>query len=469
MEYAEIMKRKKEILSRPVQPIPKDKLDAEHKRYAERCKRSIEIFEKGKAMIPGGVEHNLSQNKPFPLAMDRAKGYKIWDVDGNEYIDYLMCGAPIMLGHSYEPLDEKIIEIIRTKGPATGLTSEYELLAAAEIIKHMPSVEMVRFLQSGTEADMAAMRIARAYTGKQKIIKIGGSYHGWSDQVIWSVHIPRTANFESKGIPAECFANMVDVPPNDFEALEKAFKDNNDKGGVAGVLVEPIGGESGAHPVHPDWNKTIRKLCDQYGSLMIFDEVVTGFRVDMGGAQKLYDITPDITVLGKIITHGYPSSGAVAGRKDVMKVCAGSMGDKIFVGGTLAANPISMAACYYALKYMEENDAVAKATAYGNKLTKALNDLYATRPDLGFFVYNFGAIMHYVTTAFFSIDLSDPNGIMEIFARKQVADDYQVVTMAHGLCTLAGTRMYTCMQHDDAALKKTLEIWEYVLSLIPKS
>ena len=156
-------------------------------------------------MIPGGVEHNLSQNKPFPLAMDRAKGYRVWDVDGNEYIDYLMCGAPIILGHGFEPLDEKIIEIIREKGPATGLTSEYELLAAEEIIKHMPGVEMVRFLQSGTEADMAVIRIARAFTGKLKIIKIGGSYHGWSDQMVYSVHIPRTGSLESKGIPDGMF------------------------------------------------------------------------------------------------------------------------------------------------------------------------------------------------------------------------------------------------------------------------
>ena len=147
MEYAEIMKRKNEILSRPVQPIPKDKLEKEHKLYAQRCKKSIEIFEKAKELIPGGVEHNLSQNKPFPLAMDRAKGYKIWDVDGNEYIDYLMCGAPIMLGHGFADLDEKVIEVIRQKGPATGLTSEYELLAAAEKITHMPGADMVRVLQ----------------------------------------------------------------------------------------------------------------------------------------------------------------------------------------------------------------------------------------------------------------------------------------------------------------------------------
>jgi len=469
MEYMEIMKRKDELLSRPVRPIPPDKLEDEHRRYAERCKRSVELFERAKGLIPGGVEHNLSQNKPFPLAMDHAKGYRVWDVDGNEYVDYLMCGAPIMLGHGYEPLDEKIIGIIREKGPATGLTSEYELLAAEQIIRHMPGVERVRFLQSGTEADMAAVRIARAYTGKLKIIKIGGSYHGWSDQMIYSVHIPRTGNFESRGIPPECYAHTVDVAPNDFEALEAAFRDNRDKGGVAGVIVEPIGGESGAHPVHPDWNKTIRALCDRDEALMIFDEVVTGFRLDMGGAQKLFGILPDLTVLGKIITHGYPSSGAVAGREDVMKVCAGSMGEKIFVGGTLAANPIFMAACYYALKYMEETDAVARATAYGDRLTRALNDLYATRPDLGFFVYNFGAILHYVTTAFFSVDLNAPDALTQIFSRKQVADDYQVVTMAHGLCTLAGTRMYTCMQHDDEALKKTLEVWEYLLSLIPRS
>ncbi|MBN1380546.1 MAG: aminotransferase class III-fold pyridoxal phosphate-dependent enzyme [Deltaproteobacteria bacterium] len=468
MEYEEIKTRMKHILERPVQPIPEDKLEPERKRYSEQHKRSREIFEKAKNLIPGGVEHNLSQNKPFPLAMDRGKGYRVWDVDGNEYIDYLMCGAPIILGHGFSEFDEKIIEIIREKGPATGLTSEYELLAAEEIIKHMPGVEMVRFLQSGTEADMAAIRIARAFTGKQKIIKIGGSYHGWSDQMVYSIHLPGTGAMQSKGIPNECYAHIVDVVPNDFDGLERAFKDNNDQGGIAGILVEAIGGESGSHPVHPDWNIAIRKLCDQYESLLIFDEVVTGFRLDMGGAQKYYDITPDLTVLGKIITHGYPSSGAVAGRKDVMSVCTGSLGEKIYIGGTLAANPISMAACYHALKLMEKFDAVGKATGYADRLAKALNDLFATRPDLGFFVYNFGPIMHYVTTGFFSVPLTSADALTQIITRQKTADDYQLVTMSKGLCTLAGTRMYTCMQHDDEALNKTLEVWEYLLSLIPR-
>lgn len=469
MDYQEIIRRREEIVSRPVRPVPEDLLARERDRYTKRNARSLELFEKAKSLIPGGVEHNLSQSKPFPLAMDRARGYRAWDVDGNEYVDYLMCGAPIILGHGFAPLDEKIVELIREKGPATGLSSEYELLAAGEIIRHMPGVEMVRFLQSGTEADMAAIRIARAFTGKQKIIKIGGSYHGWSDGVVYSLHIPGTANLNSRGIPNETYAHLVDVPPNDFDALEKAFEDNNDNGGVAGILVEPIGGESGTHPVHPDWNGRIRELCDRHGVLLIFDEVVTGFRLGMGGAQKLFGITPDLTVLGKIIGHGYPSAGAVAGRKDVMSVCQGGLGEKIYIGGTLAANPITTAACYHALRLMEEHDAPNRAAAYAERLTKAMNDLFATRPDLGFFVYNFGPIMHYVTTSFFSLDLTQPDAFTQIMSRKQAADDYQMVTTAHGLCTLAGTRMYTCMQHDDAALAKTIETWEYLLSLIPKA
>ena len=467
MEYQEIMERKQAILSRQAKPIPEDILAKERELFIKRNRRSLEIFEEAQDLIPGGVEHNLSQNKPFPLAMDRAKGWRVWDVDGNEYVDYLMSGAPIILGHGFEPLDEKIISIIREKGPATGLTSEYELLAAREIITHMPGVEMVRFLQSGTEADMAAIRMARAFTGRQKIIKISGSYHGWSDQMVYSLHIPGTASLNSRGIPSEFYAHLVDVPPNDFDALEKAFEDNRDN--VAGILVEPIGGESGAHPVHPDWNYRIRELCDRYGALLIFDEVVTGFRLDMGGAQKHFDIKPDLTVLGKIIAHGYPSAGAVGGRKDVMSVCHGGLGEKIYIGGTLAANPISTAACYYALRYMVEYDAVRKAREYAERLTKALNDLFASRDDLGFFVYNFGPIMHYVTTSFFWVDLTSPDAFTQILTRKQIADDYQVVTMAHGLCTLAGTRMYSCMQHDDEALNRTLEIWEYVLSLIPSN
>ncbi len=467
MEYEEIMARLKQVVETDVHPIPEEVLEKERERFFNTHGKSLEIYERAKKLIPGGVEHNLSTNNPFPLAVDRVKGYRMWDVDGNEYVDYLMCGAPIILGHHFDPLDDEIIKLIKEKGPSSGLTSEYEILAAEQITKHMPAVDMVRFLQSGTEAAMAAIRIARAYTGKTKIIKIGGSYHGWSDQVVYSLHIPGTGPLNSRGIPLEFYQHLIDVPPNDFDALEKAFEENKDAGGIAAAIVEPVGGESGVHPVHPDWNRRIRELCDAYESLLIFDEVVTGFRLDIGGAQKYFNIMPDLTVLGKIIAHGYPSAGAVGGRREIMEICGKGMGERPYLGGTLAANPITCAACYHAIRLIEEHDAITKATDYANRLVNALNDLFSTREDLPFFVYNFGPIIHYETTSFFAVDLKAPDSFAQIMKRKDIAEDYQMVAWNKGICSLAGTRMYTCMQHDDEALKKTLEAWEYILSLIP--
>lgn len=466
MEYHEIKERLQRIIDAPVKPIPDGVLEKERKKYHDAHRKSLEFYEDAKDCIPGGVQHNLSTTHPFPLAMDRARGYKIWDIDGNEYIDYLLCGAPIILGHHYAPLDDKVIDIIREKGPATGLSSEYEVMAAREIIRHMPGVEQVRFLQSGTEADMAAIRIARAYTKKLKIVKVGGSYHGWSDQLVYGTHLPGTGSLNCTGIPPKVYEDIVDVNPNDFDGLRKAFEDNKDQ--IAAVIVEPVGGESGSHPVHPDWNRTIRELCDANDSLLIFDEVVTGFRLDMGGAQKYFNIIPDLTVLGKIVAHGYPSAGAVAGKKEVLSVLSKGLGEKVYIGGTLAANPISTAACYWALKLMEEHDAVGKSTAYADRLTAELNKLFETRPDLPFFVYNFGPIMQYATTSFFSVPLTHPDALTQILTRRKAAEDYQMVITGQGVNCLAGTRMYSCMQHDDASLNKTIEAWEYLLSLIPE-
>lgn len=470
MEYQEITRRLRRIVEEPLRPIPDATLAKVRGEYEKKHARSLAMWERAKNVIPGGVEHNLSLEKPFPLTMDRAKGYKMWDIDGNEYVDYLMCGAPIILGHHYEPLDSKIVELIQEKGPCTGCTSEYEVLAAEQIRRHMPGVEMVRFLQSGTEACMAAIRIARVFTKKQKIVKIGGSYHGWSDQLVYSLHVPGTGPLESSGIPAEFFANLVDVMPNDFDGIRKAFEDNKDKGGVAAVIVEPVGGESGTHPVHPDWNRALRELCDEHESLLIFDEVVTGFRLDLGGAQKWFNMKPDLTVLGKIVAHGYPSAGALGGRKDVMVACSGTGSfDKAYLGGTLAANPISTAACYWAIRLIEETRAIEKATAFADRLTAELNRLFETsRPDLPFFAYNYGPIIHYNTTAMMAVTSSDPDPFQQVMLRRKVAQNYQMVTIHKGIFTLAGTRMYTCMQHDDEALGKTLEAWEYLLSLIPK-
>lgn len=472
MEYEEIMERKRNIIDSPVHPLPDETVSKLVKEYTENHQKSKQIFEEAKTCLTEGVQHNLSPMFPFPPAMDHGEGYKLYDVDGNEYIDYLMCGAPIILGHHFKPLDEKIAEHIRTKGATTGLTSEYEVLAAKQIKKFMPNIEKVRFVQSGTEAIMAALRIARAHTGHEKVIKVDGNYHGWGDQTVIGLHIPGTGMMLAEGIPTECLANTMTVMPNDFDGLREAFEEAKKQGNVAACLVEANGGEAGTHPVHPDWNKYVRELCDEYGALMIMDEVITGFRFGPGGAQAFYDVKPDMVIMGKILMHGYPSCGALGGRAEVMDALAGgegsALGGHAFVAGTLAANALSVKASYYALKYVEEYKAYDKAAAVAEKLTKELNDIFETRPDLPFFAYNQKSIIIYDTTAFFGVDITRDDAFMQIMERMKVSKEYQLAILNQGIMTLAGSRMYTCMQHDDDAVDKTLKAWEHLLSLIPK-
>lgn len=472
MEYEEIIKRKGDIVNTDVHPLPEETVGKLVKEFTQHHMKSKRLYEEAKTCLTEGLQHNLSPNFPFPLAMDHGEGYKLWDVDGNEYIDFLMCGGPIILGHHFKELDEKIAEHISMNGVTTGLTSEYEVFAAKQIKKMMPNIEKVRFVQSGTEAIMAALRIARAKTGHQKIIKIDGNYHGWGDQTVMGLHIPGTGMMMAEGIPTECLANTVMVMPNDFDGLCQAFEEAKKEGNVAACLVEANGGEAGTHPVHPQWNSYVRELCDEYGALMIMDEVVTGFRLGPGGAQAYYDVEPDMVILGKILMHGYPSCGAVCGKAEVMDALAGgeasALGGQAFVAGTLAANALSVKACYYALKLVEKYKASEKATAFAEKLTKELNDLFETRPDLPFFAYNQQSIIVYDTTAFFSVDIQRDDAFMQIMDRMKVSKEYQLAIINKGIMTLAGSRMYTCMQHDDEALSKTIEAWEYLLGLIPK-
>lgn len=473
MEYEEIMERKKKIINSPVHPLPEEVVQRIVMEFTQNHMRSKQLYEEAKTCLTEGVQHNLSPTFPFPLVMDHGDGYKLYDVDGNEYIDYLMCGAPIILGHHFKPLDEKIAEHIRTKGPTTGLTSEYEILAAKQVKKFMPNIELVRFVQSGTEAIMAALRIARAKTGHEKIIKVDGNYHGWGDQTVIGLHIPGTGMMLSEGIPTECLANTLTVMPNDFDGLRQTFIDAQKEGNVAACLVEANGGEAGTHPVHPDWNKYVRELCDEFGALMIMDEVITGFRFGPGGAQGYYGVKPDMVIMGKILMHGYPSCGAIGGRADVMDALAGgegsALGGHAFVAGTLAANAMSAMASYYALKYVEEYKAYDKAASFADTLTRELNQLFETRPDLPFFAYNQKSIIIYDTTAFFSVDIERPDAFEQIMNRMKVSKTYQLAILNQGVNTLAGSRMYTSMQHDDYALERTLEAWEHLLSLIPKS
>ncbi len=471
MEYQEIIERKKAILSTTIKSIPESVIADVKKQYAEKCKGSIASYERAKKVIPAGLEHNLGLANPYPLTMKTARGATIWDVDENEYVDYLMAGGPIILGHKVKEVDEKIIELLQNYGPSTGLTCESEILCAEEIVRLMPGVDMVRFLASGTEADMLAVRIARAYTGKTKIIKIMGSYHGWSDQMLLSSDRPGTGNVHAGGIPKVSYMHTIEIMPNDYDALEKVFAEN--KGDVAAIIAEPTGGHAGTFPNHPDWNKTMRKICDENGALLIFDEVVTGFRLGLGGGQEYYNTIPDLTVMGKIITHGYPSCGAVGGKREMMALChPGSVAGKTaYTGGTMSANPISTTAGYQSLKCIQKYDAITKASDYGDRITARLNELFATRKDLPFFAYNIRSIVHVETSCpsgTFLVANSRGVSAEEQKLRTKAAEDIYIALMNEGVLLLGDCkRLYACMQHDENSLNKTLDAWEKVLAMIP--
>lgn len=452
------------------------------KYYKEKCAKSYEIYDEAKTYIPGGVQHNLAFNVPFPLAFDKAKGAYLRDVDGNEYIDFLQAGGPTILGSNYDSVREAAEKLIEECGPVTGLLSEPELLIAREINKHMPNVEMFRMLGSGTESVMAALRISRIATGHKRIIKVGGAYHGWSDQMVYGLKIPGTRQFlESHGIPAGAYRTTDEVRPNDLNMLETMLKINRFKGGTAAVIVEPVGPESGTRPISYDYNQGVRQLCDKYGALMIFDEVVTGFRVGLSGAQGYFDVVPDLTIFGKIVAGGYPAAGGVGGKKEfagIMAAGLGNKGHKAYVGGTLAANPLSALAGYMTIKEIERTNACAIAGRAGDRLCDGLKELLE-KYGLPFVAYNQGSIVHLECTAAMSFDFSSffmPKSLINVlkkkdmmYERKDSMERMGAAYMANGIVTLAGSRLYTSMADTDDVIDEALNRFENVFKHVVKT
>lgn len=456
-----------ELVSQPLRPVKPEKMQ-EYLRYFEtQCARSKQITDEAKQIIPGGVQHNLAFNYPFPIAIEKADGAHLWDADGNRYIDFLQAGGPIVLGSNYAPVREKVFDVLRSCGPVTGLFHEYELKLAQLIQRFMPSIEMFRMLGSGTEGVMAAIRAARTFTKKKYVIKVGGAYHGWSDQMVYGLHIPGTGRLEAKGIPRGATRSTKEFFPNSLGALKRQLMFNRLRGGTAAVIVEPLGPESGTRPVPFDFNQKVRELCDEFGALLIFDEVVTGFRVGMGGAQGFFGVRPDLTVFGKCITGGYPMAGGVGGRKDVIMTFAagiGGTGERAYVGGTLSANPLSCVAGYYALLEMERTNAPVVAGRAGDRLTAGLKAIIE-KYGLPFVVYNQGSIVHLETAGTMLLDLKNPVRLLkELKPRKHMMEEMGAAYMANGLITLAGSRMYTSMADTDEVIDDALGKFETVLA-----
>ena len=465
----EIYRKLNALVAQPLRKVREEKLKEYLAYFDNKCKKSKDLTDKAKKLIPGGVQHNLAFNHPFPIAIEKAEGAYLWDADGNKYTDFLQAGGPIVLGNNYAPVRDKVIDLLHHCGPVTGLFHEYELKLAELINRHMPAVEMFRMLGSGTESDMAAIRAARAFTKKKKVIKAGGAYHGWSDQMVFGMHIPGTGKLEAQGIPDGATADTQEFFPTDLAELRSMLEANSQIGGTAAVLVEPVGPESGTRPVPFDFNKNVRELCDEFGALLIFDEVVTGFRLGMGGAQGYFNVKPDLTVFGKCVTGGYPMAGGVGGRADIIQCFAagiGGAGERAYVGGTLSANPLSCLAGYYAIQEMERTNAPVIAGKAGDRLTRGLQAII-DRYSLPFVVYNQGSIVHLETSGVMLLDLKDANKLFsEMKPRKNMIEEMGMAYMANGLITLAGSRMYTSMADTDEVIDDALSKFESILSNI---
>jgi len=465
MNYAEIRERLQRLAARPARDIPDDRMRRVREEVRRKTAKSAALFERAKNVVSQGVEHVLSPTDPYPLFMERGEGSKLTDVDGNVYVDYVLGGGTVILGHNPPRLNERIVDALRRKGPLHGLCDEYEVLAAEKIARHMPAVERVRFFQSGTEADMAAARLVRAYTGKKKIIKFRGAYHGWADQFVTDMWAPGSGPLLANGIPPEHRAHTVLVYQNELDELEKAFQDHKDD--VAAVFVEPVGAESGSLPLMDGFHQGVRRLCDRYGALYVFDEVVTGFRLGLGGAQAYFQVEPDVTVLGKIIMGGYPSCGAVAGRAEIMdsfSSATGAGGRTAFVAGTLAANVLSAAACYFTMVELEESGAIEKAAQMADKLVTGLNAMFSAR-ETDYFAYNYASILHVETAAPAAFRIDAPGGLQEVMRRKDCLEKYALILRNEGILSLLG-RGFVSAAHSDDDIAATVAAYEKVIDML---
>ena len=333
--------------------------------------RSEEIFAAAQKLMPGGVNSPVRAFKSVggqPIVVDRVKDAYMWDVDGNQYIDYIGTWGPAICGHAH-PYVIKAIQAAAEKGTSFGAPNYLENVLAEMVIDAVPSVEMVRFVNSGTEACMSVLRLMRAFTGREKIIKFEGCYHGHADMFLVKAGsgVATLGLPDSPGVPKSTTAATLTAPFNDLEAVKTLFAEN--PGEIAGVILEPVVGNAGFIPPDAGFLEGLRELTQEHGALLVFDEVMTGFRISYGGAQAKFGITPDLTTLGKVIGGGLPV-GAYGGRRDIMQMVAPA--GPVYQAGTLSGNPLAMTAGIKTLELLQRPGTYEQLERITKKLADGL-------------------------------------------------------------------------------------------------
>lgn len=332
--------------------------------------KSRKMYEKAKTLIPGGVSSPVRAIKPYPFYTASANGSRIKDLDGNEYIDYCLAYGPAILGHNHPVIKEAIKQQL-DKGWLYGTPTELEVSLAEKVAGYYPSIDMLRFVSTGTEATMSALRLARGFTRRNKFIKIEGGFHGAHDAVLVKAGSGATSLGEpdSLGIPADFTKYTLQAPYNDIETMTSLVEKNRDD--LAAVIIEPVLGNIGPVLPLPGYLKELRKLTKENDVLLIFDEVITGFRLAMGGAQEYFGVVPDMTTLGKIVGGGLPI-GVFGGKREIMEMIAPS--GPVYQAGTFSGSPCSVAAGIAMLDYLKENNIHAKLNSAGDYIRAVLSE-----------------------------------------------------------------------------------------------
>ncbi|MCH7673749.1 glutamate-1-semialdehyde 2,1-aminomutase [candidate division KSB1 bacterium] len=334
---------------------------------------SEKLFEQAQKVLPGGVNSPVRAFKAVggtPLFISRAEGPYLFDVDGNRYVDYVCSWGPMILGHA-DPQVMKVVQNAIKNSTSYGAPTEVEVELANRVVEAVPSIEMVRFVNSGTEATMSALRLARAYTKRDKIIKFEGCYHGHADMLLVQAGsgVTTLGLPDSPGVPRAAVEDTLLAQYNNLDSVKQLFETYLDK--IAAVIVEPVAGNMGVVPPQSGFLEGLREITKAHNSLLVFDEIITGFRVAYGGAQSLFDVLPDLTCLGKIIGGGFPV-GAYGGRKEIMELVAPS--GPVYQAGTLSGNPVAMTAGLETLKVLKKTETYNRLDSLANQLASGIKE-----------------------------------------------------------------------------------------------